>query len=355
MSSSEAFKKLNGPLGPSVQVEGERYLYFGGTAYLGMPVNREFLALYQEGLQRYGINNGTSRNNNIQLGIYDQAEQEAASRFGAASSLVMSSGYLAAQLCIRALAPSGQLEYAPGCHPALWLGLNAGPSESFSAWAEGFVARVNASAEENWVVVSNSMNNLLPEIYDFSFLKRIAPQKRILLLVDDSHGIGVLEGGLGVYGGLQALFALENPNIEVIVVASMAKALGVDAGLILGTEARMLAFKRTNEFAGASPPAAASLYAFKEGTTLYRKSFEQLKALQEQMLAALRDREDFSYVPGFPVYLSQKQDLEERLLEKNILISSFPYPDQNGPALNRIILCSWHTPEDIRCLLAGLS
>jgi 7-keto-8-aminopelargonate synthetase-like enzyme len=337
-----------------VQVGGEHYLYFGGTAYLGMPIHAEFLRLYQEGLRRYGINNGTSRNNNIQLGIYEQAEQEAALRYGAASSLILSSGYLAAQLCVRALAPFGRMEYAPGCHPALWLGNAVIPTENFSGWAEDFVTKVNGSAEESWVLLSNSMNNLLPEIYDFSFLKRIAADKRILLLVDDSHGIGVLDNGAGVYRRLTGLFGAENPNIEVIVVASMAKALGVDAGLILGTEALISAFRKTNEFVGASPPPAAALYAFTEGAALYRQSIEELKSLQKQMHAGLQGRKDFCYVPEFPVYLSQETDLADRLLEKNILISSFPYPDQNGPALNRIILCSWHTEEDVDVLFQVL-
>ena len=354
MSSSKAFRHLDGPLGRQVQAEGRRYLYFGGTAYLGIPVDPDFLTLYQEGLRRFGINNGTSRNNNIQLGIYDQAEREAASRFGAADSLILSSGYLAAQLCVHSLSSAGQLEYAPGCHPAVWLGNPDVAAGGFTSWGESFVARVNASNEANWVLVSNSMNNLLPEIYDFSFLKRIAADKRILLLVDDSHGIGVLDGGKGVCRGLEALFAAENPNIEVIVVASMAKALGIDAGLILGTRSRIAAFRRTNEFVGASPPAAAALHAFIQGEPLYQKAFLKLETLQERMHLALQGRAAFRYVPGFPVYLSQDPDLANCLLEKGILISSFPYPDQDGPALNRIILCSWHTEEDVEGLLKAL-
>jgi len=354
MSSSKTFRQLNGPLGRQVQVEGRNYLYFGGTAYLGMPVDPDFLCLYQEGLGRFGINNGTSRNNNIQLGIYDEAESAAATRFGAADSLILSSGYLAAQLCVRALSSAGQLEYAPGCHPAVWLENADVPAGSFTSWAEGFVARVNASSRQDWIMVSNSMNNLLPEIYDFSFLKRISTDKRILLLVDDSHGIGILDQASGVYRGLKALFASENPNIEVMVVASMAKALGIDAGLILGTQARISACRRTNEFVGASPPAAAALYAFIQGERLYEKAYAKLKTLQEQMHVALSDREDFCYVPGFPVYLSRDQDLGTRLMEKDMLISSFPYPDQDGPALNRIILCSWHREEDLKTLVNAL-
>src|SRR5690606_27332331 len=97
-----------------------------------------------------------------------------------------------------------------------------------------------------------SLNNLFPERYDFSFLKHIHPDKDVTIIVDDSHGIGLLDHGRGI---LNLIAAPE--NVQVIVVASMAKALGVDAGLILGPQEAITQLKKSNVFMGASPPAAA--------------------------------------------------------------------------------------------------
>ena len=45
-------------------------LFFGGTAYLGIPHNDEFRKLFIRGMEIYGVNHGASRNNNITLDIF---------------------------------------------------------------------------------------------------------------------------------------------------------------------------------------------------------------------------------------------------------------------------------------------
>ncbi|HWW43095.1 MAG TPA: hypothetical protein VNZ46_27505, partial [Pedobacter sp.] len=150
------FRAIKGALGRSIAVGGRSVLYFGGTAYLGIPRQREFLNHYLEGLHLFGLNNGTSRSNNVQLGIYKDAEEVAALRFDAESALVTSSGFLAAQMTVRHFAGWGQLEYAPGTHPALWIGGNPDVGGSFKQWGQDLVTRINSSSQKRWVVVSNS-------------------------------------------------------------------------------------------------------------------------------------------------------------------------------------------------------
>lgn len=355
MINSNKLTALPGPFNAEMVLDGRSFLYFGGTAYLGMPTNTEFLEHYVAGLGKFGVNNGTSRNNNVQLGIYGEAEEYAAAAFGGESALILSSGYLAAQLCVHHLSGRGKVVYAPDCHPALLLNDAASPiSGSFNSWKAAIVEEINRSNTERWVLVSNSMNNLIPEIYDFSFLRAINPVKHVLLLVDDSHGIGVLHGGAGAFETVEAMFA-DLPHIEVVVVASMAKALGVDAGIILGRRQTVTELKGTPVFAGASPPAAAALYAFMQSKALYESAYGKLRELQNYTINRLKDPGEFHFLPDFPVLQSRRADLAGLLLAHDILISSFPYPDRNGPALNRIILCSWHTEAHIDRLLDVLN
>jgi 8-amino-7-oxononanoate synthase len=345
------FRAIKGALGRSIAVGGRSVLYFGGTAYLGIPRQREFLNHYLEGLHLFGLNNGTSRSNNVQLGIYKDAEEVAALRFDAESALVTSSGFLAAQMTVRHFAGWGQLEYAPGTHPALWIGGNPDVGGSFKQWGQDLVTRINSSSQKRWVVVSNSMSYLFPEWYDFSFLERVAPEKELILIADDSHGIGVLNGGRGSYPVLP-----RQEQVRGVVVASMAKALGVDAGLILGPEELIGELKNTATFLGASPPSAAGLFAFMRAEDIYRGELERLLELCryfETGLGALKS--GLAYLEGFPVYLSADKELAQRLMEKDVLISSFAYPDQFGEALNRIVLSSWHNESDLDNLLNILS
>jgi len=341
------FTLISEPFSNTINVGGTEYLYFGGTAYLGLSQNHEFINLYTEGIKKFGLNNGTSRTNNIQLAIYREAEQVAAKRFGAEDSLITSSGFLAAQLAVKALSPLGKVIYAPATHPALWLATQPQRLESFSRWKAEIVDEVNKSEEQNWILISNSMNNLFPEIYDFDFLKNVESQKKIILIVDDSHGTGVNNNGLGAFCKLP-----KAENIESIVVASMAKALGIDAGMILGSRKIIQQLKNTNVFAGASPPSAAGLFSFIHGEEIYSEALKKLQQNITQFRSGLNLTSKFE--PEFPAFLFTHSDFAARLMTKNILISSFPYPTPDSEPINRIVLSSWHTEKNILNLLSAI-
>lgn len=338
---------LKMPFSSSIILEEQQYLYFGGTAYLGIPQHSGFLEFYLEGISRFGLNNGTSRNNNIQLGLYNEAECYAAMQFGADAALITSSGYLAAQLTVRFFSGTEGVLYAPQTHPALWSGQKPGTEGSFSQWARQSLEKINTSDQKDWVLVSNSLNNLFPECYDFSFIKEILPGKRVILIVDDSHGIGILDGGRGIFNQIP-----KTAEVEVIVVASMAKALGLDAGIILGSDKIIRQLKTSKEFLGASPPAAAGLFAFMQAGNIYRQ--EQKKVLELSAWFASGIEGDWQYIPGFPVFYHPDKKIFEKLLDQKILISSFPYPDPQSQSINRVVLSSWHTKENINQLILAL-
>ena len=343
----EDFKNLKSPLANKIEAKGDSYLYFGGTAYLGIPQNEKFLQLYLKGIKKFGLNNGTSRSNNVQLGIYNEAEEYAAKRFGSASALITSSGYLAAQLTIKKFAAIGEVRYAPATHPALWHNLEPNTNGSFTDWSLQIVDEINASEKRDWVIITNSMNNLYPEVYDFSFVRQL--KKQIILIVDDSHGIGVNNNGLGVFNTIPLC-----ENVEVVVIASMAKAFGVDAGLILGSSKTISQLKQTNEFLGASPPAAAGLFAFINAEEIYKSELMKLQQNINLFNNSLTESKEWHFINHFPVYFSKNADLSAKLAENNILVSSFPYPDHDGPIINRIVLSSWHTKSDIEELIKAL-
>ncbi|WP_406824745.1 aminotransferase class I/II-fold pyridoxal phosphate-dependent enzyme [Pedobacter sp. KACC 23697] len=343
------FKSIDQPFSNQINTEGSTYLYFGGTAYLGIPKNQDFIDLYIEGIKKFGLNNGTSRTNNIQLGIYDDAEKVAAGRYGAEAAIITSSGYLAAQLTVKGLSTSGKIIYAPATHPALWLtDQPANPLQTFNDWKQETVKVINASEEKKWVLISNSMNNLFPEIYDFNFLTEIHAEKEIILIVDDSHGIGINNNGWGALINLPV-----KSNIQRLVVASMAKALGVDAGLVLGSADLIAKLKSGNIFIGASPPSAASLFAFIKADKIYHHAWTRLQENIKLFTANLN--KTWTFEPAFPAFLTRDSTLADRLLKEKILISSFPYPKPESKPINRIILSSWHEKEDIEKLVAAIN
>ncbi|MCU0448894.1 MAG: aminotransferase class I/II-fold pyridoxal phosphate-dependent enzyme [Bernardetiaceae bacterium] len=336
--------------------QGE-YLYFSGTAYLGMPHQPVFRAHLAEGLARYGHNFGASRTGNVRLQVFEQAEAALCEWTGAEAGLLMSSGFLAGQLVAWWLRhhwlaqPGTALRYAPGSHPALWLAPPPpGPEPSQAEWAAQTVAEINQSALDRWMLVTNSVDAIRGQLYHFDWLAQIAPRKQIWLLADDSHGLGLLgELGNGIYPQLPRL-----PHVQRLVVASLAKAGGLPAGLVLGPAAWIAQLRQLPFFAGASPPPPAYLYAYLQARPVYQQALAQLRANVAQLAARLGPGLPFSHSPGYPVFFTQRNDLYAKLLAAGIIVSSFAYPQADGPTITRIVLNALHTPADLARLATCL-
>lgn len=103
-----------------LMAEGEEYLQFAGTAYLGMSQVPAFEKLLVEGIKKYGANHGSSRQSNVQLAIYDEFEEFFAAQTGAEKARLLSSGFLAGHLAVEVLRKEVDLIWiAPDAHPAI--------------------------------------------------------------------------------------------------------------------------------------------------------------------------------------------------------------------------------------------
>lgn len=314
-----------------------------------MPFNEKFKRLIFEGIDRYGVNFGASRNNNVTLDVFALAEAEAAKRCGADDSIIVSSGYLSAQLVIQHYLGNRKFIYAPETHPALWIGQPTPPKISFTEWADQTVKVVNSS-EQPVLLITNSLNNLFPELYEFEWLNRIRPGRRVSLLVDDSHGLGITGiNGEGVYARIP-----KSQHTETIVIASMAKALGVDAGIIIGAKKSIAELRNSPIYAGASPPSPGFLYAYFNASAIYQNELEKLRANMNFFTSLIEGEKGLDYSKDFPVYLINDSNAGNYLSSKGILISSFAYPNPNDKVLNRVVLNSTHTKEEMRKLAAAL-
>jgi len=336
-----SFRNLQQPTGRIITLEEKDYLFFGGTAYLGLLANPEYIELYKKGIDRYGLNNGTSRTNNVQLGIYQEAEDYLAARFGFESTLLFSSGYLAAQTAVKSLSKGKKIFYAPNTHPALWLDENPEVIDNFDDWAAQTVEEINTSESSEFVIISNSIDNLTPRRYDFSVFRGLSSSKHVTMILDDSHGIGILKKNQ------VSVDFHPMDNIDLVVVASLAKGMGTDAGLVLGRRDVTDKIKKNPIYTGASPSAGASLYALMEGEKLYAEAFDSMQA-NTTLMSKLVIRGNLNSIPDFPVFSSKHAGLYRFLLQKQILISSFPYPLPSSPLLNRIVLSALHSEDDIR-------
>ncbi len=329
----------------TITIAGREYLYCSGTGYLGLHADTDFQALIAEGLARYGGHFGGSRLSQIQVGVYEAAEERIAAWAGAEAALVLSSGTLAGQLVVRHLAQGHLCCFAPGVHPALW-GVAQVDHGSFDAWAEQICGAATRSQGPQ-AFFANALDPLLVRRFDFSWIRALPDDLPVVLVLDDSHGIGLTgpDGG-GVYSQIEC-----PPNVALVVISSLSKAPGIPAGVILGPRKIIESIRQNPLFGGASPPTPAFLHALIHGEAIYRRNRERLMARVRQFVAGLPTQWSFRYLPGFPVFHTPHDELASVLEAQGILISSFAYPTPTDERITRVVLNALHKEEDVSTLI----
>lgn len=335
--------------------QGEEYLWLSGTDYLGMGHNEAFKAYLQEGVARYGTHFGSSRNNTLRLAVYEEAEQLLAEWIGARAALTVASGMWAGQLLMKVLetvllpetSASVTFHYAPRVHPALWGSTYRPSTETWKQWAEVTRERIAASPTDSvHIVCTDSVASPWVEVYDFQEWLPLSGHHTVWLVVDDSHGLGVLgTAGKGIY---QALVNAHPPE-RLVVVASLNKALGIPGGVILAASTVLDSLRLSPWFAGSSPSSPAYLYAL--GALIrsgeYGRVHTQLSVLTRQFAQQIQPLALFEYLPDYPAFGSKDVGLHHFLKAQGVLTACFAYPTPTDPQLLRLVVSALHRPEDL--------
>ncbi|MCX6219014.1 aminotransferase class I/II-fold pyridoxal phosphate-dependent enzyme [Spirosoma sp.] len=328
---------------------GTDYLFFSGTAYLGMPQHPGFQQLVAQSMSRYGTVFGSSRNGNLRLGVYEEAEAKLAARTGAGAALTLSSGMMAGQVIVNWLRrEQTTFVYAPGAHPALWHApVVELPKLSFPDWTAQLPTQLQALDAGPVAILMNSLEAVCSDYYDFAWINDLPDDRSITLVVDDSHGIGVLNNGRGIWPQLSSLQNRRSGPIRILVTASLAKAMGLPGGAVFSDAETIANLRETAFFGACSPMAPACLDAYLRADSLYAERQEQLqhniRLAEERLLPSGL----FRHAMGYPVFYTEHDELYAQLLDHKILIYSFAYPTAADRANTRIVISAFHEPDDI--------
>ncbi|MBC3787306.1 aminotransferase class I/II-fold pyridoxal phosphate-dependent enzyme [Spirosoma utsteinense] len=328
--------------------DGNSYLFFSGTAYLGLQQNPVFQQALIDAIGHYGTSFGSSRNGNLRIGIYEEAEASLAALVGAPQALTLSSGMLAGQVVVNWLrAQNTTVVYGPQAHPALWDGPVVDlPTLPFTEWTAQLLKQLKQPNETGPVaILTNSVDAARSVYYSFDWVTELPDDRPITLVVDDSHGLGVLNNTSGIWPQIP-----RKSNVNLIVTGSLAKAMGLPGGVLLGGTSTVARLRETAFFGACSPMPPAYMHTFINAGTLYAEGRERLR--QNLLLAEklLIPTGLFSHATGYPIFFSEQDDLYTFLLERGIMIYSFSYPTPADRPNTRIIISAFHTFDDIQAL-----
>lgn len=335
----------------TILVDGKEYLYFGGTAYLGLQSHAPFMEVFLKNVQQYGLHYGASRKSNVALEIYPQAEEWLSQWAGSEACVTLSSGYLAAQLVVQTLLQKGHpLFAAPNAHTAL-LVHGVVQTQSFEELHQHITLTLEENPESKPpVVLFDTLDFSGRQFPNFEALREL-PLEKIILVGDDSHGIGIVgEQGKGCYALLKDL-----SPAQLMVCCSLGKGLGIQAGAVLGTSDNIQMLRNTAFYGGASPAPPAFMGTLLDAAPIYRERRAVVMEHLELFKKSLHSLETFTHIEGHPTFEFSNPKLAKSLEKNGFIFTNFNYPDDNGPIISRIVLSAYHQKEDILRLANDLN
>ncbi len=326
-------------------------IHYSSTSYLGMNFHPEFKTFLIEGFEKYGTNYGGSRLANNVPDIYNLAEHHLASNLDFEDALIVSSGTLAGHLLLTAIPKNQDFFHFKLLHPAL-LSQFIGKKSTEVQDYEDLMEQIYLSSNEHICILLNSIHPVLVEKTPVQWIHELPKNKKITVIIDDSHGIGMIgKNGKGIMSELE-----KYPDyIEIILLASLGKAIGVPAGVILGKTIFINKIKALPIWGGGSPTPPAYLYAFLKSVSLRHHQRQKLQENIDCFATNLARLSDFTFIQQFPVFKYKGDGLYDKLIQKGMAISKISYPTRLDTPTERIVLNSLHAVEDIYCILDVVS
>lgn len=328
-----------------IEIDQEQYLYFGGTAYLGLSTHKAFQELVIKNIQRWGTTYGSSRNANIKLTAYDDGEAFLAQHIKAESAVTVSSGMLAGKIVLDELNKETDCYFHfPNTHPAIKA------SNSLPLFMDGKInSRLLSIEKENITILTDGVPSYQTKAIDLSVLKEISKNKEITLVVDESHSLGILsENGSGIYS------EIELPIKRKILVSSLGKAFGLTGGVIASDTSFINQIKKLDTFISAAGMNPAFVQTLAEASEIYKTQHQKLLENLIYIDSKLIKNENIKFDKIYPLIYIEIESITEILKANNIIIANFRY-QENSKDINRIVITANHKKEDLDKIIGILN
>ena len=325
-----------------IEIENEEYLYFGGTAYLGLPTHPEFQKLLIKNILQWGTAYGSSRSANIQLTAYENGERFLAKFIKAEAALTISSGMLAGKLVIEALTPETDCFFHyPGTHIAIKT-----PHSLPVFIAEKLNPRLLDTVTEKITILTDSVPAFHVRPIDLSILNSIPSNKEITLVIDESHSLGILgNNGCGVY----SIINLTNIKRK-IMVSSLGKAFGLTGGVIASDSKFITQMTTQDTFVASAGMNAAFVQTMTDAAAIYLQQHQKLKENLNYINLHLKRNKAVTFDLNYPLIYPEIESVKELFIANKIIITNFKYATSTKD-LNRIVITANHKKEDLDTII----
>jgi glycine C-acetyltransferase len=359
----KVLRHVTAPMGPETTIDGVgKVVVFCSNNYLGLANHPMVIEAAAEGLRRYGAGTASVR---FICGTFEchRALEEATARFlGCEAALSFTSCWNANEGLLPALANEGDAIVSDETNHASII--DAGRltnnahrgvfAHSDMAALESALVEVNASPLK--LVVTDGVFSMEGDVAHLAEMRTLCDRFDATLVVDDSHGTGVLgDGGRGT----PHHFGLSVGNGVDILTSTYGKALGGgNGGFVAGSQALvdyLVQRSRPHLFSNAlAPPLACAARAAIEVLEEEPERVDRLHANVTSMRTGLRELGyDVKDSPTgiIPIMIGDTAEairMSDRLLDMGVFVVGFGFPVvPEGAARLRVQMSSEHSASTI--------
>ena len=356
---------MDGPCGRHARLDGRDYLNFCSNDYLGLANDPEVIAAFQQAASDWGVGSGASHLVCGHQRPHQDLEEALAAHTGRERALLFSTGYMANLGVISALLGKADAVFEDRLNHASLLDGGLLSGARFRRFAhndplalERLLQRSDARRK---LAVVDGVFSMDGDEAPLVALAEVCEANDAWLMVDDAHGIGVLdERGRG------SLFAQGVNERVQILMGTLGKGLGTGGAFVAGSHElieTLIQFARTFIYTTAMPAAvaAATLVSLEKS----RQENWRREKLAERVQRFRAGVSELGYTlmasrtPIQPILIgsdAQAMALSAALREKGFLITAIRPPTvPEGEARLRVTLSAAHEPEDVDALLAALA
>ncbi|MGB1465393.1 MAG: 8-amino-7-oxononanoate synthase [Alcanivorax nanhaiticus] len=355
---------MDGPCGRHARLDGRDYLNFCSNDYLGLANDPEVITAFQKAASEWGVGSGASHLVCGHQRPHQELEEALAAHTGRERALLFSTGYMANLGVISALLGKADAVFEDRLNHASLLdgGLLSGARFRRFAHNDPLALErlLQRSEARRKLVVVDGVFSMDGDEAPLGALAEVCEANEAWLMVDDAHGLGVLdELGRG------SLFAQGVNARTQILMGTLGKGLGAGGAFVAGSHElieTLIQFARTFIYTTAMPAAvAAATLVSLEKSRQENWRREKLAELVKLFRAGASEKGYTlmaSQTPIQPILIGSDADamaLSAALREKGFLITAIRPPTvPEGEARLRVTLSAAHELADVDALLTAL-
>ena len=350
--------------GRTAVVDGREFLNFCSNDYLGLAGDPRIVTAFRDAADQWGVGSGASQLVCGHQSPHQALEEALAEHCGRKRALLFSNGYMANLGAVTALVGRGDAVFQDRLNHASLLDagqLSGARSRRFAHNQPDALASLLARSDAaRKLVITDGVFSMDGDEAPLPAYLAACEAHDAWLMVDDAHGLGVLDGA-----GRGSLWHQGVQDRVPVYMGTLGKALGTAGAFVAGSDElieTLVQFARTYVYTTAMPAAVAA-------ATLVSLDIVRREAWRREKLTALvqrfrRGAAELGYAlmdsktPIQPLLVGGDADalaLSRRLRESGLLISAIRPPTvPEGQARLRITFSAAHEEADVDRLLMAL-